>query len=261
MRGYCKITGLAILLGLGVSAAHADFFQINTLTNGPTGTFTGTLSGVSVTGSVSKSDNSTLRLNAPTDPTNSWELSVINGTSPQFSYNSVYAYTTPLTDTVGYTKFQSTVNKGQITISFGHAFTNLVFEIANLDGSVWDFSNTSGLSGLNLLSGNGGADGDGLGVSGMTMLDLNPSTAIGQGQSTTPLTSGPRSAYGSVELLGTYSSLTIDISTAATGGGDGGNFTLVDPVPEPASIALLGDVLVCLAGSKRLLTKLSGKTV
>src|SRR5260370_26709604 len=114
MRGYCKITGLAILLGLGVSAAHADFFQINTLTNGPTGTFTGTLSGVSVTGSVSKRDNSTLRLNAPTDPTNSWELSVINGTSPQFSYNSVYAYPTPPTDTVGQTKIQSPIKNGTI---------------------------------------------------------------------------------------------------------------------------------------------------
>ena len=259
MSGYCRMVGLAGLLSLGIPAAYADFFQLTSLTNGPAGTFAGTLNGVSVAGSVTRSDNSTLILNSPTDPTNAWELSVINGTSPQFSYNSIDAYSTGTADTVGYTKFQSVSSNGQIKIVFGQAFTNLVFLIANLDGSVWDFSATSGLTGVSLLSGNGGADGDGLGVSGKALVDLDPSTGVGQSQNVMPLTSGARSGYGAVELMGTYSSLTIDITTAANGGGDGGNFTLVDPVPEPASIALFGAVLVCLAGGKRVRSKLSGR--
>jgi hypothetical protein len=228
MQWYCKMVGLTALMGLGIPAAYADFFQLNSLTNGSAGTFSGTLTGVSVTGSVSRSDNSTLILNSPTDPTNAWELSVLNGTSPQFSYNSIDAHTTGMTDTVGYTKFQSVADKGQIKIVFGHAFTNLVFLIANLDGSIWDFLARAVLP-ASLLGGNGGADGDGLALAGMAVVDLDPTTGVGQSQNVTPLL-GARSGYGAVELLGTYSSLTIDITTSATGGGDGGNFTLVDPV-------------------------------
>lgn len=250
MRVFLGLTALPILFCMGVFPAHADFMNLTSLTNGPAGSFTGTLNGVSVSGSITSSVNNTFRFNAATDPTNSYEVSHIDGTSPQFRYTNIYEFNSPLADTVGYTKFQDTSSSAQIVINFGAAFTNLVLDFANDDGSVWDFSPTSGLTGLAILSGNGGADGDGLGVSGKTMFDLNPTTGVGEDPNTAPLTSGARSAYGSVELEGTYTSLTIDITTARVGGGDGGNFTLV-ATPEPGSMVLLATVAACLAAAVR----------
>ena len=78
-------------------------------------------------------------------------------------------------------------------------------------------------------------------------MDLNPNTLVGQDPATPPLTSGPRSAYGSVELLGTISTLTFNVSSV-TANGDGGSFTLsTSEVPEPSSLVLALTATACLA--------------
>lgn len=239
-----RIAGLAALLAFGCSAAYADWLQVSSLTTGTAGTFTGSLGGVAVTGGITASPANTLQLNG-TSGTNSWEESNTTNTSPQYSYSSVYAYTIGGTDELGLTKFYSQTETGVLTINFAQPMTNVVLQIANLDAAVWDLSNTAGLTGLSILKGNGGGgDGLGLAVSGDTILDLNPTTQVGQNQSASPLTSGARSAYGSVELMGTYSSLVVDVAMNPNGiSGDGFNFTLVS-TPEPASMALLGVIVI-----------------
>lgn len=95
---------------------------------------------------------------------------------------------------------------------------------------------------LLLLSGNGGTDNDGLMVSGLSIMDAAPSAIVSQGPNVHPNTTGSRSAYGSVELLGTISQLEIDLSRA--GSVDGGSFTL-SVVPEPRSLAVSGIITAC----------------
>ena len=105
----------------------------------------------------------------------------------------------------------------------------------------YDFAPTAGLGGLVLLSGNNGTDGDGILVAG-TVISDGVNGGIGQTPGSAPLTSGARSAYGSVEIMGIFSTLTINVSEPNLGG-DGGFFTIstLTPsnVPEPGSIALL----------------------
>jgi hypothetical protein len=237
MRSFAFVGVLLVTL-IGASAARAgSFLDLTALTPGTSGTFEGTLNGVAVTGAITANDGSYFFTPTGTDYSNS----TTDNTSPQYSYARIYTPAQALTDRVGYGKAASS-GSTTVTITFGSAITNPVFQVANLDSSQDTFSLTGGLSGLRLLSGNGG-DGDGLGVSGNTVLDLNPNTLVGQDPDTPPLTSGPRSAYGSVELLGTISTLTFTVSSV-TSNGDGGSFTLsTAEVPEPSSLALF-----CVAG-------------
>jgi len=82
-------------------------------------------------------------------------------------------------------------------------------------------------------------------------LDLNPATGVGQDPTYPPLTSGPRSAYGSVELLGTISTLTFNVNNGPiVPNGDGGSFTLSTSsavVPEPSSLVIALTATACLA--------------
>lgn len=236
MFNTCRIAGFAILLGLVSSAAHADYFQLTSLTPGTSGSFQGTLSGVMVQGSITSSPGGIFQING-TSGTNAWEVSNTTNTSPQYSYSDLYFDPTPHTYEIGVTKFQGT-HTSTMKISFASPMTDVVLQLANMDNSQWSLSHTAGLTGLTILKGNGGG-GDGLGISGDTIIDLNPSTAVGLSQATDPPTSGGRSAYGSVLLDGTYSDIIIDVQNAPGAGvGDGLNFTLVS-TPEPTSIALL----------------------
>jgi hypothetical protein len=242
---------LMTLIGAPAARANIMFLDLAAVTPGTSGTFTGTLNGVAVTGAITSNDGSYMF--NPTGPStgSGYGNSVTNNTSPQYSYSNIYTPSIPLTDQVGYVvgPFSGTAT---VTITFGSAVTDPVFQVANLDTSQDTFSLSGGLTGLRLLSGNGGG-GDGLGVSGNTVMDLNPSTLVGQDPTTTPLTSGPRSAYGSVELLGTISTLTFDVSVIPNGDGDGGSFTLSSgavssgAVPEPSSLVLALTATACLA--------------
>jgi hypothetical protein len=60
----------------------------------------------------------------------------------------------PEADQVKYVMQLGSPSQATITINFGSAISNPIFEVANLDGMQYSFSNTGGLSGLVLLSGN-----------------------------------------------------------------------------------------------------------
>jgi hypothetical protein len=85
-------------------------------------------------------------------------------------------------------------------------------------------------------------------VIGDAILDANPQTGIGQDPSEQPLLTGDRSAYGSIELVGTFSQLTIGVANPDERG-DGGSFNFA-LIPEPSSLAFAGLGLggLCLAG-------------
>jgi hypothetical protein len=239
---------LMTLIGAPAAGANITFLDLTAVTPGTSGSFTGTLDGVAVTGAITSNAGSYMfNPTGPSTGPSEYSNSVTNNTSPQYSYSNIYTPSIPLTDQVGYVvgSFSGTAT---VTITFASAVTDPVFNVANLDTSQDTFSLTGGLTGLRLLSGNGGG-GDGLGISGNTVMDLNPSTLVGQDPATTPLTSGPRSAYGSVELLGTISTLTFDVSVIPNGDGDGGAFTLSSSgaVPEPSSLVLALTATACLA--------------
>jgi hypothetical protein len=135
-----------------------------------------------------------------------------------------------------------------------------VFHVANLDGAVYNFSPTSGLNSIGLLNGNGGS-GDGLIVDpiALTLTDGNPSTMIGLPTTVPPPTTGARSAYGSVLLPGTFSSLVFDVIPALGTLGDGGSFTLsaMGIVPEPSTYALALSALANVSVWRRAAVPLS----
>jgi hypothetical protein len=241
-----KTCAVTLLLSFaGTTSAHADMLDLSGVTKGPAGSFTGTLDGTTVNGYISATTpNFYFDPAVLTDP--NYPDSTIDETSPQYSYSNIYAVTAPLADQVGYISYDGTYNPATITINFGSAILDPIFQVANLDGMQYDFSPTVGLSSLKLLSGNGG-HGDGILVSGDVISDANPTTVVAQAPSAEPLTSGDRSAYGSVELVGSFTSLTIDVSNYNMEG-DGGSFTLAtSPTPEPAPAMLFAAMCGILA--------------
>lgn len=241
LRTIIALNAFAILCISGI--AKADFLDITSLTPGTSGSFTGTIEGVAVMGSITTTTPG-FQFDAP-GPT--YFDSTIDNSSPQFSYGSIFTPSTALTDRIGYTSFDGTFNPATITINFASPITNPVFHVANLDAMQYDFTPTIGLGSLVLLSGNGDVS-DGLRVSGNIIFDANNGTVIGQTPSESPFTTGDRSAYGSISLLGTFTTLTFDVSNGGLGG-DGGAFTLsTAAVPEPGSVALLAGMATVCAG-------------
>lgn len=235
-----------LLLSAASPAAFADLLDLTSVTAGAAGSFTGTLNGVAVNGAITTTTPN-FHFSPAVSAGANYPDSVVNGTSPQYSYTDIYSDTAPLADQVGYVTVSGTSNLATITITFGSAIENPIFQVANLDGMQYDFSNTAGLGGLTLLSGNGGADGDGILVTGDVIADANLKTIVGQAPGDQPFVSGARSAYGSVELLGDFTTLTIDVSNPGNLG-DGGSFTLAaTPVPEPGSVILLATFCAGLA--------------
>jgi hypothetical protein len=228
---------------------RADYLDLIRVTPGGPGVggFTGAISGASVTGTI-VSGPAGFRFNG-SEPVTEWEFSTFVNTSPQYSYPAIYSPTIPLTDQLGYTLFSGTGGTWRIQLLFDTPIIDPVFHVANLDGAVFNFSPTSGLSSIGLLKGNGGS-GDGLNVDpiALTLTDANPFTMIGLPTTVPPPTTGARSAYGSVLLPGTFSSLVFDVTPALGTLGDGGSFTL-GIVPEPSTYALALSALASLSVS------------
>jgi hypothetical protein len=256
MKNWVRLFAVSAMLAQAPADASNVFLDVQQVTPGGSGfgAFIGTLNGVAVSGQMSGPGNHTVLF----DVNSAVYGSTIDGSSPQFSDGSVFAASQNQADRVGYGNDLDTVYAAsRLTINFGQTMSNLVFNIANLDGSIFDFTTTSGLTGISLLSGNGDGS-EGLGVSGKSLFDYDPNTIIGQNPEDQPFTSDVRSAYGSVLLAGSYDALVIDIYTnpAMTAyqhsldgiAQDGGSFTLSAPVPVPAAFWLFGSGLLVLLG-------------
>lgn len=258
MKNWVRLFAVSAMLAQASAEAANVFLDVEQITPGTSAdnaAFTGTLNGVAVSG----------QLSGPGSHTNLYEVnatvsgSTIDGSSPQFSYGSVFSPSQNLADRVGYgNDLDNTYAASRLTINFAQTMTNLLFHVANLDGSIFDFSATAGLTSINLLSGNGDGS-DGLGVNGKSLFDYDPESIVYQAPEVEPFASPEsRSAYGSVLLAGSYNQLIIDISTnpaltvyqhSVTGvGQDGGSFTLSAPVPLPSAFWLFGSGLLVLLG-------------
>ena len=238
---------LASLLG-GSTGKAALFLDLATVApGGPgVGTFSGTIGGISVTGSVSGSP-SVFSINGTGAGIGN---STTDGSSPQYGYSTVYSPTIALTDRVGFTYLTGATNV--VTITFGSPVTNPVFHVANLDSAQFSFTGLAGLTSMTLLNGNGGGDGDGLTVTGspsFSILDANGTTSDATLPTSTPPIAGARSAYGSVQLNGTFTTVAFGVGTVGPGT-DNGSFTL-SIVPEPGSLMLAGMGLLSAAGFTR----------
>jgi hypothetical protein len=250
---FCAL--LMSLLGSSIGSA-AVFLDVTSLTapSGPglfTG-FSGTLGGIGVTGSVSTGGGPAAFFF--TAPGTAIGDSTVDGSSPQYSYSSVFSPTILTTDRVGFNYTGTATNL--VTLSFTASVTDPVFHFANLGGGGFSFAGTPGFVSLTLLNGNNGPDGNGIdptfgGVpyTSAIVRDAAPSPTDPTPPPTSdPVPSGPRSAYGSVRLNGTFTTVTMAID--GMGFADNGSFT-VSNVPEPGAAMLTVFGLLTLGLKRR----------
>lgn len=245
LKHWCSLKTCVVGVALfGVVAVRADLFlDLTSLTpGGPgVGTFLGTLGGISVTGSISSLGGPpAFSFNAPGIGIDN---STLADSSPQFSYASVFSPTVPLTDRVGFTYLATAGNL--VTLTFSSPVTDPVFHIANLDWCAFSVGPTPGFSSLTLLNGNSGPEPDGidpafggLAYSSALLWDQTPSTSDLTLPLSPPPTAGARSAYASVRINGTFSTLNF-MADAMGPFTDGGSFT-ISVVPEPGVAVLVG---------------------
>lgn len=241
MKTQLSLILVLILLGRISSLASLTFMDITPGTFTPgigAASWTGSLNGVGVTGSLAGGANVAVNAVAP-----GIGFSTIVNDSPQWSY-PIYTSTSALDDRIGFS--QGPGGPGAFTVTFASPMSNLYFHVANLDLSFFDFtpSGGSGLTGLTLISGNGAA-GDGLAVSVPTIFDMS-ATADGTPPTSPPPGAGPRSAYGTVRLDGTYTTLTF--LTTFTGGvvPENANFTFSVPEPGVSALAAMSGLGILL---------------
>lgn len=234
-RACILVAAVCGLLTAAASAARADFMDLTAVVSGgPTvGGFTGTLDGVAVTGVLTVPASGTTGINVVAPGIG---FSTIDGSSPQWSHPTAYLPTSPSTDRVGFSAVPG--SSARVTVTFAVPMTNLVFHVANLDASFLDYTPSigGGLTGMTLLNGNGGG-GDGIALGPPFISDAAAATADGTPPGTAPPMAGPRSAYGSILMSGTYTTLSFDIITPSAI--ENANFTF-SSVPEPTSLALMG---------------------
>jgi hypothetical protein len=232
----------AVLIGLLAGAVgRADvFLDVTAVTPGGPGigTFSGTLGSIAVAGSISGPPAFFF-----TTTGSGIGDSTIDGSSPQFSYSTVFSPTVSLTDRIGFTYLATAGNL--VSLTFSAPITDPVFHIANFDWAAFSFAPTLGLSSLTLLNGNDGPDGDGIdpafggpAYSSLLVWDANPSTSDSTPPGGLPPSSGTRSGYASVQLNGTFSSIGFVVDAMGPFS-DNGSFT-ISAVPEPGSLGLIG---------------------
>lgn len=242
------ISLLISLLG-GSASQAALFLDLSSVTpGGPgTGAFSGTLGGITVTGSIAGSP-SVFAFNATGAGISN---STTDNSSPQYSYSTVFSPTVATTDRIGFSYIGGATNV--VSMSFGSPVTNPVFHVANLDNAQFSFAGLAGLTSMTLLNGNGGG-GDGLAVIGspsFSIIDANATTSDATLPTSTPPIAGGRSGYGSVQLNGTFSTIAFGVGASGPGADiNGGSFTL-SIVPEPGSLVLAGLGALSMVGFTR----------
>ena len=242
----------ATVLSVTLTTVHAQsFLDLASVTPGSSGvgTFSGTLGGISVSGSI---------FGPPVFSFNPvgglLGSSTIDGSSPQFSYSSVFSPSMPGGDRVGFT--YTAMASSTVSVVFGSPVTNPVFHFANLDWMAVSFVPTPGFTSLTLLNGNGGPDLDGIdpGFGGAPygfglVWDKNPATSDATPPTSAPPTAGGRSAYGSVQVNGTFS--TVNFATDAMGPfADSGSFT-ISTVPEPTTVSVVAAMALAVLARRR----------
>ncbi len=237
-----RALALLALGSLGV-ASRVSADEYLKLTNVTSNGFTGWLGTTYVTGTLTDTRN--IYFNTPNNGSTSRFSTHTNDSSAQYRYSNVYALASPNLDQVGFQA--STIRSsdhgdiGNLTLTFSKPIGNLDLDIAGLTATTMTFANTGGVTGISYGSGNGGSSAtDGLGVDSATgeIYDINPNTSSAQPTTQSPLTTGPRSAYGSIGIDGGAIS-TITISWSDYGNlNDYGSFTL-HTTPEPGTYGLL----------------------
>lgn len=241
----------AMLAGFfsGSSCEAALFLDLTSVTPGGPGlgAFSGTLGGIAVTGSVAGSP-SVFSISATGLGISD---STTDGSSPQYSYSTVYSPTIALTDRIGYSYLGGATNF--VTLTFSSAVTDPVFHVANLDVTQFSFTGLAGLTSMTLLNGNGGG-GDGIAVAGgpsFSIVDANALTSDATPPTLSAPTAGPRSAYGSVQLNGTFTTIAFGVGASGPGADIGGGSFTISIVPEPGSMLLMGLGVSCMVGFTR----------
>ncbi len=239
------------------SAVRADIFlDLASVTPGGVGVgaFSGSLGGIAVAGIIVPGSPPSFSFN----PTGfGIDSSTIDGSSPQYSYATVFGPITGTlptgTDRIGWTSAGLATNV--VTLTFSSPVTNPVLHVANMDLAQFGFAGTVGLSTLTLLKGNdSGSEGlDFLGLSspGKFIQDAAPGTSDSTLPGFAPPVSGPRSAYGSVRLNGTFTSLSFGVGTNGPGTDVGGGSFTISVVPEPGSMLLIRLSAMAWAGFVR----------
>jgi hypothetical protein len=235
-----KVISLSAAILVGVASARADvILDLSSVTPGGAGAgaFSGTLGSVAVSGTIdapslffSFNDNA---------PDTGISDSTTDGDSPQYSYSSIY--TPSFTgDRVGWSYAGG--GTGLVRITFTPAVTDPVLHWANVDDAQLEFAATVpfGLTSLTLLSGNGDGSSDGLAVVGTQIRDINPVTTDATLPTSTPPTTGARSAYGSVRLNGTISEIHLAVGSLGNPPDDNGGSFSISAVPEASSLLLVG---------------------
>ncbi|MDB5326038.1 MAG: hypothetical protein JWM57_1607 [Phycisphaerales bacterium] len=247
-----RISSVAWVLGAVTIAsfrsnAYAGFLDLTSVSSKGFGDtfngFTGTLDGNLVTGSAVSTAKPYVF--SPVGPGTSIDstISTIDNGSPQYSYASVFDPVVPLTDRVGFASVNGAA--AVVTITFATPVTNPHFHIAGMSGPNYTFALTDGLTSVSTVRSNGGF-GDGFQLVGNTVSDALGGQYQGVRPMETPQLSGPRAAYGTISLNGTFTTLTINVACPGAGGG---SFTL-SSVPEPLATSFVGIGCAVLLGRR-----------
>ena len=137
------------LVAVGASRAEAAGVFLN-VTSATGSTLTGTLGNVTMTRTVASAN---------------FALTGVDADSPQYSYSNIYTPATATDNAFSYTSNTWPAVTGTLTYTFSSPVTNLVYDLGNLDSDNLTPVLTGGVTGVALLSGNGGS-GDGLGLKG-----------------------------------------------------------------------------------------------
>ena len=218
----------------------AEFVDWTSVTPGGPGIgqILGTLDGTAVSAEISSGGDSSFNIGIVGAQ---FDNTVVDGTSPQYADSAIFTPSQALGDRIGFVATQIAAGSATLRVTFGTPVLSPVSHIANMDSTMLDFSSSVGTGRLMLVSGNGDG-GDGLFVDTATsvVVDADPTTFLGIFPGDPIGTTGGRSAYGSVQALGVYSSLDIVLSTnPAAVGDDGFNLTIVaDTLPSNPTDAI-----------------------
>ena len=222
---------VVIAAGVGFAeAAEAAVFAEFDPFSGNQSTITGSLGGNNFSASISGQPTSIFAATSV----------VSDNTSSTFSDPALYDPSGNNLDRLGLTYFN--MNPGAsstLTFTFDDPVLNPVFHFKELDASGWDFGGTSGFTGITRRSGNdqfGVRNSNGqFGVSGRVVQDMNGSFVDGGG------------ADGSVQLNGSFTTVTIDWFDALPSDDRGDGFSLqisteksTTSTPEPSTLLGLG---------------------